>query len=86
MSTEFHRHGIDSRIGKDRADVVNQTIDPQEQPASETGVAWEICVAVPRPLRTLERVPPAQRPAVTTQASRLVARSWVSRMALASLR
>jgi hypothetical protein len=25
---EFHRHGIDSRIGKHRADVVHQTMDP----------------------------------------------------------
>jgi hypothetical protein len=24
---EFHRHGIDSRIGKHRADVVHQTMD-----------------------------------------------------------
>jgi hypothetical protein len=26
--TEFHRHGIDSRIGKHRADVVHQMMDP----------------------------------------------------------
>ena len=26
--TEFHRHGINSRIGKHRADVVHQTMDP----------------------------------------------------------
>jgi hypothetical protein len=25
--TEFHRHGIDSRIGRHRADVVHQTMD-----------------------------------------------------------
>jgi len=28
VMTEFHRHGIDSRIGKHRADVVHQTMDP----------------------------------------------------------
>jgi hypothetical protein len=28
ITTEFHRHGIDSRIGKHRADVVHQTMDP----------------------------------------------------------
>ena len=27
VMTEFHRHGIDSRIGKHRADVVHQTMD-----------------------------------------------------------
>ena len=25
--TEFHRHGMDSRIGKHRADVLHQTMD-----------------------------------------------------------
>ena len=27
VMAEFHRHGIDSRIGKHRADVVHQTMD-----------------------------------------------------------